>query len=89
MDNKTIGQNISFQHSLRVGKKMEVEVGSKLTELGFTVKDISMEQMPTGHYSPFDLLAVKGEGVYVIDVKVTNWTYHIRFEDTKDIKELT
>jgi hypothetical protein len=63
-----------FQQCLRKGKQVETYAVRNLIKLGFLVKDISMELVSEGRYSPFDLLASKGDAVFVIDVKSRAWS---------------
>jgi hypothetical protein len=62
-------ETIAFQESLVAGKEAEKLAINKLTELGFTVTDISENRTSSGEYSPFDLVAVNINTAYIIDVK--------------------
>lgn len=63
-----------FEEMVEIGKKAEIQVALKLRSLGFTVTDISQE-VSSGTWSPFDLLAVRYGIPYVIDVKRRSCAY--------------
>ena len=63
----------AFLYYPALGKKAEVKVTRYLTDLGFAVKDISNDISQAGEWSPFDLLAVKGDITVLIDVKLRSW----------------
>ncbi len=61
-----------FQAMLALGKKYEQDVIQHLESLGHTIKDISMDTMPDGRYSPFDIII---DNQYIVDIKYQGFAY--------------